>query len=96
MSLLISRTTESNFGLHFVVSWPSKYKLPLAIYIFLIGIDINILFGRPFYLFIVRGHKYNEAAEVEFLLQQLFDLYDDMLQFKVMALNWLWFKIMPC
>merc|ERR1719167_1182700 len=34
---------------------------------------------------LTKGHKYNEAAEVEFLLQQLFDLYDDMLQFKLPA-----------
>jgi len=34
---------------------------------------------------LIRGHKYDEAAEVEFLLQQLFDLYDDMHQFKLPA-----------
>ena len=51
--------------------------------------EINLLLEGPFYLLILRGHKYDEAAEVEFLLQQLFDLYDDMHQFKVIALNWL-------
>jgi len=30
-------------------------------------------------------HKYPEAAEVEFLLEQLFDLYDDMHKFKIPA-----------
>jgi len=34
---------------------------------------------------LIRGHKYDEAAEVEFLLQQLFDLYNDMHQFKIPA-----------
>jgi len=32
---------------------------------------------------LIKGHKYNEAAEVEFLLEQLFELYNDMHQFKV-------------
>jgi len=34
---------------------------------------------------LTRGHKYDEAAEVEFLLQQLFDLYNDMHQFRIPA-----------
>jgi len=32
---------------------------------------------------LIKGHKYNEAAEVEFLLQRLFELYHDMHQFKI-------------
>jgi len=35
---------------------------------------------------LIKGHKYNEAAEVEFLLEQLFELYNDMHQFKISAL----------
>jgi len=31
---------------------------------------------------LIKGHKYDEAAEVEFLLQRLFELYHDMHQFK--------------
>jgi len=34
---------------------------------------------------LIKGHKYNEAAEVEFLLQRLFELYHDMHQFKIPA-----------
>jgi len=34
---------------------------------------------------LIKGHKYDEAAEVEFLLQRLFELYHDMHQFKVPA-----------
>merc|ERR1719320_729488 len=32
---------------------------------------------------LIKGHKYDEAAEVEFLLQRLFELYHDMHQFKI-------------
>jgi len=34
---------------------------------------------------LTKFHKYDEAAEVQFLLEQLFDLYDDMHQFKIPA-----------
>jgi len=34
---------------------------------------------------LINGHKYDEAAEVEFLLQQLFELYHDMHLFKIPA-----------
>ena len=34
---------------------------------------------------LIKGHIYNEAVEVEFLLEQLFELYNDIHQFKISA-----------